>query len=188
LFGDVTRTSVFGIEGRGSTFVYLFDRSGSMSDFGGRPLAAAKEELLTSLQVLRATNQFQIIFYNHELASFNPYHPQPARLMFGDERTKEQAEQFVRQMRASGGTRHLEPLRVALKLAPDVVFFLTDGAQPELTAQQLEEIARLNRGTVIHAIEFGVGPATGTVNFMVKLAQQSGGRYVYMDVTQLPNR
>jgi von Willebrand factor type A domain len=188
LFSEVTRTSVFGLEGQGSTFVYLFDRSGSMSDFEGRPLAAAKAELLKSLQVLRATNQFQIIFYNHELAPFNPYHPQPPRLMFGDERTKEQAEQFVRQIRANGGTRHVEPLKLALRLAPDVVFFLTDAAEPELTAQQLEEIARLNRGTVIQAIEFGVGPAAGRDNFMMKLARQSGGRYVYVDVTQLPNR
>ncbi|MCY2988334.1 MAG: hypothetical protein NTY19_10795 [Planctomycetota bacterium] len=188
LFSEVTRTSVFGLEGQGSTFVYLFDRSGSMSDFDGRPLAAAKAELLKSLQVLHATNQFQIIFYNHELASFNPYHPQPPRLMFGDERTKEQAEQFVRQIRANGGTRHVEPLKLALRLAPDVVFFLTDAAEPELTVQQLEEIARLNRGTVIQAIEFGVGSPAGRDNFMMKLARQSGGRYVYVDVTQLPNR
>ena len=188
VLNEVTRTSVFGIEGQGSTFMYLFDRSGSMADFEGRPLAAAKAELLKSLESLRPTNQFQIIFYNHELAPFNPYQPQPPRLMFGDERTKEQAEQFVRQMRAGGGTRHMEPLRLALRLAPDVIFFLTDAADPQLTAQQLEEIVRMNRGSVIHTIEFGVGPAPDADNFMKKLSRQNAGRHVYVDVTQLPRQ
>ena len=177
---------MFGVEGQGTTFIYVFDRSGSTADFEGRPLAAEKAQLLKSLQELRPTNQFQIIFYNHELSVFNPYHPQPPRLMFGDEASKAQAEQFVRQIRAGGGTRHLEPLKQALRLAPDVIFFLTDAAEPELTARQLEEIERANRGSVIHTIEFGVGPAPGRINFMAKIAKQNAGQYVYVDVLRLP--
>jgi hypothetical protein len=40
------RVSVFGVEGTGTKFVYLFDRSSSMD---GAPLAAAKRQLLESL-------------------------------------------------------------------------------------------------------------------------------------------
>lgn len=43
--GGTARTEVFGVYGTGSRFVYVFDRSGSMSGHGGRPLAAAKREL-----------------------------------------------------------------------------------------------------------------------------------------------
>jgi hypothetical protein len=186
VFSNVTRLSVFGVEGQGSTFVYVFDRSGSMSEYEGRPLAAAKSELLKSLQVLRPTHQFQIIFYNHEMAVFNPFRPQPPRLMFGDDTSKAQAEQFVRQIRAAGGTKHMEPLKQALRLAPDVIFFLTDAAEPEITARELAEIESLNRGTVINTIEFGVGAAAEGDNFMKKLARQNAGRHVYVDVTQLP--
>ena len=60
-----TTTEVFGIQGTGTNFVYVFDRSGSMGGFGGRPLAAAKAELIDSLDSIGPNQQFQIIFYNH---------------------------------------------------------------------------------------------------------------------------
>ncbi|MCA9212494.1 MAG: hypothetical protein KDB27_05485, partial [Planctomycetales bacterium] len=41
-----TTTSVFGVSGTGSSFVYVFDRSASMK---GLPLAAAKQQLINSL-------------------------------------------------------------------------------------------------------------------------------------------
>ena len=62
--GGTTSTGVFGVEGEGSKFVYVFDRSGSMQGFQGRPLAAAKRELITSLESLESVHQFQVIFYN----------------------------------------------------------------------------------------------------------------------------
>jgi len=186
--GGDTKTYVFGVEGEGTVFLYVFDRSSSMSGFQGRPLAAAKSELLKSLRSLTSTNQFQIIFYNNRVSVFNPYDPQQPRLMFGDEGNKAMAEQFVRQITASGGTSHMEPLRLALRLAPDVVFFLTDAADPQLSPGQLRELRRLNSGTVVNTIEFGSGPFPGGDNFLMKLARQNDGRHVYVDVAKLPFR
>jgi hypothetical protein len=37
---EVTTATVFGIGGQGNTFAFVFDRSGSMSEYEGRPLAA----------------------------------------------------------------------------------------------------------------------------------------------------
>lgn len=65
LGGKVT-TEVFGVQGTGSVFVYVFDRSASMEDLGGRPLRAAKRQLKQSLASLGENQQFQIIFYNDE--------------------------------------------------------------------------------------------------------------------------
>jgi hypothetical protein len=98
------------------------------------------------------------------------------------------AEQFVRQITASGGTSHMEPLRLALRLAPDVIFFLTDAADPQLSPSQLRELHRLNSGTVVNTIEFGSGPFPGGDNFLMKLARQNDGRHVYVDVAKLPFR
>src|SRR5262245_26111248 len=56
-------TRVFGVRGRGTRFVYVFDRSSSME---GGPLLAAKRELIASLQNLQSVHQFQIIFYNQQ--------------------------------------------------------------------------------------------------------------------------
>ncbi len=186
--GTGNSTYLFGIQGEGSLFVYVFDRSDSMNGFEGRPLAAAKAELINSIRMLSSTQQFQIIFYNHDVTVFHPNPSQSPRLMFADEGTKDLAEQFIRNLPATGGTQHVPALRQALLLAPDVIFFLTDADDPQLTARQLEDLRRINRGTVIHAIEFGTGPFIGGDNFLMRLARQSNGRHTYIDVTRLPAR
>ena len=67
------KTNVFGVEGEGTKFVYVFDRSASMSEPNGRPLAMAKTALNDSLNSLDRIHQFQIIFFNHtEPRIFNP--------------------------------------------------------------------------------------------------------------------
>ncbi len=186
--GKGDKTYLFGTEGEGSLFVYVFDRSDSMNGYEGRPLAAAKAELVNSIKLLKATSQFQIIFYNNEVTAFQPNPGQQPRLMFADDGTKALAERFVRQLPALGSTEHMKPLQLALRLAPDVIFFLTDAADPQLSARQLDQLRRMNAGTVIHTIEFGPGPFAGGDNFLMKLARQNNGRHTYVDVTRLPGR
>jgi len=159
-----------------------------MNGYEGRPLAASKAELIRSLQSLQAVHQFQIIFYNSQVTAFNPSPSQPPQLMFATEQNKALAAQFIRNVPADNGTRHMEPLRLALRLAPDVVFFLTDAGEPQLSPADLESLRRLNVGTVINAIEFGTGPDPGGDNFLARLARQNDGQHVYVDVTRLPGR
>ncbi|RCS40735.1 hypothetical protein DTL42_25575 [Bremerella cremea] len=179
--GKEGKTSVFGAEGKGTKFVYVFDRSGSMN---GAPLDAAKAELLKSLNDLDKMHQFAIIFYNQEPFVFSPRGDRP-RLVFADEQGKNLAKQFVGGVIASGGTKHVDALKIALKMNPDVVFFLTDADQPTLLPHELEEIHRLNRGISIHAIEFGYGKYDGRRNFLVKLAEGNDGQHVYVDISGL---
>jgi hypothetical protein len=187
--GSVT-TGVFGAEATGNKFVYVFDRSSSMLGFEGRPLQAAKAELLRSLADLGKTQQFQIVFYNDQPSVFNPFAPQQPRMMFADERGKSDAENFVIGIDGSGGTKHMEAMRLALNMNPDVIFFLTDAAEPQLTASELEYVASRNDriGATIHTIEFGSGPYRGDDNFLVKLARANRGKHVYVDIARLPNR
>jgi hypothetical protein len=186
--GSQAQTSIFGSHGTGAKFVYVFDRSNSMNDFEGRPLSGAKRELIASLADLERIHQFQIVFYNERLAVFNPHYPQSPRMEFGDATTKRRAEEFVRRMEAGGGTRHMDALKLALGMRPDVIFFVTDAGEPRLSAKELEDILRRNErvGARINAIEFGVGPAAGGTNFLVQLAEQNHGEHVYVDVTKLP--
>ena len=184
-FGGQARTTVYGLQGEGSKFLYVFDRSGSMSGYGGRPLRSAQAELIASLNDLESTHQFQIIFYNEEPQVFRPDGRSP-RLVFGDEQGKSRAQRFVRSIIASGGTRHLEPLLLSLRMRPDVVFFLTDAEEPRLSADELLRIRNNNKGTQIHAIEFGFGPTTGEDNFLKRLARQNGGQHAYVDISKLP--
>ncbi len=186
--GNQARTSVFGAEGTGNKFVYVFDRSASMDGYEGRPLAAAKRELIASLGDLDQIHQFQIIFYNELPTVFNPTYPQPPRMLFGDSATKRLAQHFVRGIIAAGGTAHLAALKLAVGMQPDVIYFLTDAGDPQMSASEMEEIRRRNArtGACLNVIEFGAGPRSGGANFLVQLAQQNRGLYVYVDVTRLP--
>jgi hypothetical protein len=178
------RTGVFGASGEGRKFVYVFDRSASMDGHGGAPLAAAKRELLASLNDLDQTHQFQIIFYNERPRVFNPTGVL-GRLVFGTDQNKNLAEKFVGSITADGATQHEEALAMALKMAPDVIFFLTDADEPRMSGEQLARLVRLNKGTAINAIEFGFGAQVERDNFLVKLAKQNAGQHVYVDVSKL---
>ncbi len=187
--GNYARTSIFGAEGTGNKLVYVFDRSASTDGYQGRPLAAAKRELIASLDDLQDIHQFQIVFYNERPTVFNPSYPQPPRMLFGDSPTKRLAKNFVRGIVSAGSTRHLEALKLALGMRPDVIFFLTDAGEPQLSANQVDEVRQRNLrvGAQINTIEFGAGPNPGGRNFLVRLADENGGQYVYVDVTRLPS-
>jgi hypothetical protein len=182
--GGAARTQVFGVAGEGARFVYVFDRSGSMDGFQGRPLAAAKSQLLASLDDLDRVHQFQIIFYNEQPQLFNPDRGTP-QLVWADQTGKDKARRFVRSIRARGGTRHVDALLLALNMHPDVIFFLTDADEPQLTVDELALIRRRNQGTSIHAIEFGFGARSSRDNFLARLARENGGRHAYVDVSRL---
>ncbi|WP_425615684.1 hypothetical protein NA78x_005614 [Anatilimnocola sp. NA78] len=184
--GSQAETSVFGVRGRGSKFVYVFDRSASMSGYEGRPLAGAKHELLASLQSLDKIHQFQVIFYNDKPHVMNLTPGQSAQLVFGDEQGKKLAANFIGGVVADGGTRHMEALLLALQMRPDVIFFLTDADEPRLSSTELKKIRDRSRGASINTIEFGSGPSSGRYTFLRQLADENNGKHAYVDVTSLP--
>ncbi len=177
--GNKTKTSFFGVEGSGSSFVYVVDRSDSMNAYDAAPLRYAKRELLKSLESLNEYNQFQIVFYNDSLS------PMSRKMFFATDADKRRATHFVRTMPGDGGTAHLPALRQALNMSPEVIFFLTDADDPRLTLPQLQEIrerAELSR-TTIHAVQFNSGPPSNDGNWIRVLAEMNRGTYKYIDVT-----
>lgn len=182
--GGEGRTGVFGTEGKGYKFVYVFDRSASMGGSGRNALAAAKTELLASLDNLEKTHQFQIIFYNEQVFKFNPS-GDPDRLIFATDQNKALARKFVASITPDDGTDHEKALSAAIKLRPDVIFFLTDADEPKIWPAQLARLHRMAAGITINCIEFGFGPQTDRDNFLVQLARQNGGAHAYVDVSKL---
>lgn len=180
-----TTTQVFGVAGTGATFVYVFDRSESMKTAGGAPLRALKSELIRSLDTLTERQQFQIIFYNDDAEVFKPMGDRVG-LVTGEKGTIARAKQFVRNTTAIGGTEHEGALKMALRLAPEVVFFLTDAKIQTMSDAQLDEISRRaeSAGTTIHGIQFGTGPQPND-SFVGRLAKRNRGGYRYVDVTGL---
>jgi len=175
-----TTTSVFGVTGKGSTFVYVFDRSESMT---GAALRRAKEELNQSLRTLTEHQQFQIIFYNHRPRAFSPDGAR-AGLVLGEPSVIDRATRYVDSIVAVGGTEHGAALKMAFRLAPDVVFFLTDAKIQTMSDAEMDQLSRRaeDAGTVLHGIQFGSGPEPGN-SFLKQLAKRNRGGYQYLDVT-----
>jgi hypothetical protein len=180
-------SKLFGLEARGAKFVYVFDRSGSMSEFRGRPLRSAKEELIASLADLDERNQFYVIFYNEEPRLLQ-LGPTKGRLVFATPDNKQVANDFISGIQADGGTNHVAALDIALRLRPDVIFLLTDG--DEASDPSPDEIRRLERsnggGASINVIQFSPSPRPGST--LVQLAKQNRGQHLFIDVNKLGER
>jgi hypothetical protein len=176
------KVSVFGVEGTGNKFVYVFDRSSSME---GAPLSVAKRQLIESLNSLDTVHQFHIIFFNHRLRMFDVTSG-GRRIAFASERNKKLAANFVGGITADGGTDRFAALKQALAFRPDVIFFLTDADDPMSTSEMTDlEQVYSRSGTAICVIEFGRTPTAPQKNFLTELAGQSGGKYGYVNTAKL---
>ncbi len=181
------KTNVFGIEGSGNSFVYVFDRSESMNGYEGAPLRMAKRELAQSLESLTSVNQFQLIFYNDTPSPYRGSLSRTRGLIFATDSEKQSASIFVKGIGGSGGTEHLPALRIGVNLGSDVIFFLTDAADPSLKQSEVDDLTErcLTRRTTIHSIEFGTGPSPGNDRWIEQLARRTGGKYRYLDVMSI---
>lgn len=179
-------TTFMGLRGTGTSFVYVLDRSASMLEFEGAPMRFAKRELLNSIQSLTPKNQFQVVFYNESPGSLNPG-ASGGKLLQANELNKDKAVRFVKAIAAQGGTEHIPGLKMGLSFTPDVLFFLTDAAEPAMSEAQLLELqARADRSlTTIHAIQFNRGPETNDGGWIRALAEMNRGSYRYVDILSL---
>jgi len=187
--GDEATTMLFGISGSGTHFVYVFDRSDSMNGFAGRPLRAAKSELIKSLGSLTERQQFQIIFYNEQPRPFS-LPGVPMAMVRAEPSNLSLAQNYIRSITAYGGTEHESALKLALRMGPDVIFFLTDARIPRLSESDLQtlQIRASSSGTTIHCIEFGSDNGAPSDSFLIDLANMNQGQYRYINVQDLGNQ
>lgn len=181
-----TDATFMGLRGSGSSFVYVLDRSASMADSEGAPMRFAKKELLRSIQSLKDKNQFQIVFYNESPGSLNPSSA-GGRMLSANELNKDRAMRFVQAITPLGGTEHIPGLKMGLSFSPNVVFFLTDAAEPAMRESQLIEIQdRADRSlTTIHTVQFNRGPAENDGGWIRQLAEMNRGTYRYVDILSI---
>lgn len=181
-----TTASFMGLRGTGANFVYVLDRSASMEEFGGAPMRFAKSELMKSIASLSDKNQFQVVFYNESPGSLSPS-TTGGKLLAANETNKDRAGRFIKAIKPLGGTEHIPGLKMGLSFGPDVLFFLTDAAEPAMTESQLIEIqSRAERTlTTIHTVQFNRGPAPNDGGWIRELAERNRGTYRYVDISNL---
>jgi hypothetical protein len=170
-------TVFFQVPAQARSVVYVIDRSGSMG-IAGR-LALARRELLASMQRLPADTRFQIIPYNR--------HAEPLRiaghsgLLPANGRNKEVAARLIDALVPEGATEHVAALKAALRLEPEVIYFLTDA--DDLRPDEVRALTRLNHGrTTIHAIELNSTNRDRDDMPLHVLARENRGWYRAVDV------
>lgn len=161
----------FGIGGKGGTFVYVVDLSGSMNEEG--KWERARAELLRSIEHLTENQKYYIIFYNdgwYPMAADTPIESSAKNI----DRTR----RWVNRLWPGGGTYPLEALLHALKLDPDAVYFLSDGRFDPMVIEMLRMQNPSSTGQIpIHTIAF---VNQETIGIMKQIAQQSGGKFRFV--------
>ena len=181
--GGPRGAAFMGARDEGMKVIFVIDASGSMTSYNA--MQVAKSALMSSLQSLDERQQFLLIFYEDKPQVIHLKDELKPTLAYATEINKTLARQKIAGIQPGSGTDHLPAIELAMKLNPDVIFFLTDALDPPLWPRDLEKIKLTNGGRIrIHAIEFGQGPEVNRTNFLHRLAQQNGGTHRYHDVTR----
>jgi len=171
-------TEFFGATERASSFAYVIDYSGSMSNKNA--LRIAKSELLSSLDRLPPDARFTVIFYNIRATVFADENGTPG-LMPATRENKERLRARLVAIRPDGVTDHARALRAAFAVKPEAIFFLTDAER--LEGGEVEALHHEAGAIRIQAVEFGDGPSTGGASPLRDLATATGGAYRRVDLS-----
>ncbi len=162
----------FGIGGKGGSFVYVVDVSGSMNEAGKHE--RARYELLRSIEHLNEDQRYYIIFYN------DGWYPMAAdKPVLATAKQVDRTRRWVNRVWPGGGTYPLEALLHALSLEPDAVYFLSDGRFDPAVIEALRVQNPPSSGQIpIHTIAF---VNQETIGIMRMIAKNSGGKFRFVE-------
>ncbi|WP_437204609.1 vWA domain-containing protein [Planctomicrobium sp. SH664] len=177
-FGNGSGSDFFGVKGVGNNVVFVVDASRSMYYPHPGPavnrFGRVKLELLRTISQMTESQRFFIIFFNDQPL------PMPAeRLMEATLSSKKRYLEWMVNVPAAKGTIPDGALLLALRLRPDVIYFLTDG---NFEKRVVRSITEANLGRVpIHTIGFGddVGE-----EHLREIATLNSGRYKFISAEE----
>jgi hypothetical protein len=175
---------VFGNGGNAHEIVFLCDATGSMLN----KMATLKDELNKAVVGLRPIQSFDIIFYQDvKVEQFQK------NLVPATPEIKRKAGAYLEGVTSEGVTDPIPALTAALKLKPQLLYFLTDAADFPDTKAVTDTIAQYNKDNKIkiNTILFVEDKTEHEKNIeseglMKSIAEKSGGRFrwVEMDAIQ----
>jgi Ca-activated chloride channel family protein len=159
--------------------VFVLDTSGSMDEAG--KMEKARAALLFGVRSLRPADRFNVINFAGE------EHLMTTGLLQADERGRATGEEFIKQLRPTGGTNINGALVAAMAQfdraeRPRILVFMTDGRPTvgETKPERIAENARAARVPGVRLFTFGVGYDVNTA-LLDKLAAENGGVAEYVE-------
>ena len=169
--GDRRGVDFFPINESSGRYVFVVDGSKSMNHPYHGPaksrLGRVKVELWRTIYRMSAEQKFFILFFNTRAV------PMPATaLRSGGAEGQTDLFNWTAHVRADGRTDPQEALLMAVRLQPDVIYFLTDG---EFNYKVVREVSEANFGGIkINTISLGDDSAA---RFLEEMATRNGGSY-----------
>ena len=181
--GDGSGTSFFGLDAAGQKFVFVVDASGSMrrpfAGPGKTLLGRVKMEILKCVTQMSPDQEFYIVFFNDHAI------PMPAdELVKATPDAQRHYLYWMASAKAGGNTEPEKALSIAMKLQPDVIYFLTDGAFKHRVIEHVRESNR--RQATVHTVSFGGDERAN--EFMQRIATENGGTFHYVSPTAIRSR
>lgn len=179
--GLASGPAFFPMEKPTGRYVFVVDCSKSMNHRYPGPaktrLGRVKVELWKTIYQMSPEQKFFIVFFN------TAAHPMPATQMTsggppspGAPSVHPELFQWTVGIRAEGLTDPQDALLMAVRMQPDVIYFLTDG---EFNYRVVRDVTRANfAGVTIHTISLGDNSGA---RFLEEIALANGGAYRHID-------
>jgi von Willebrand factor type A domain len=161
----------FGTRARADTVIFIVDMSGSME---GHRFDRATEELTHSLNLLQPSQKFFIFFYNG--VTYPMWEMRAAKMQPATTGNRNKAIKWIKAFHAEGDTAPEDAIERALKMKPQVIYFLTDGEIPNTTRSTAQRFNTEHK-TVIHTIAFEY---EGGAEQLRGIAADSKGKYRFV--------
>ena len=163
--------SFFGTKSKGTRFVFVIDKSGSMGD--KKKFIRAKRELIKTLRSLPKNSRFMIYFFD-EGSEQMPVN----NMMAAVPRNISWAEDWVNSVGMGGGTDPRKALKSGFSLKPDTVWLLTDGVfnnesgvLAQIRSANPKSIARINTLAIMDR---------GGEKVLKQIAKENDGTYRFV--------
>ncbi|MEP0844716.1 MAG: hypothetical protein HRF43_18615 [Phycisphaerae bacterium] len=167
-------TTFFGAAGNAYRVVYVVDVSASLRIY----LSDVKKQLISSIQALTPSQQFQIITNQFDRTAKADAIREfaPNRLVYATEKNKREAVGFVNALRVETGVFDpLGTLRRAHQLQPELIYLLSDGDYPNVADDLLKLVKDLNARHPAKITAISFDPAPRSRGLLEAVTRQTGG-------------
>ncbi len=161
---------------------YVVDCSGSM----GGVFSRVKRKLTESIDSLQPDQYFYMLFFGGDKL----FEYGDGRLTRATPQAKSAAGEFIKSIQPAGATNTMEAMERAIQVrdggnkSPSIIYFLTDGF--ELTSDDgyrfIQKILNIRKSfaPAVKINTIGFWPQDGDRRILEKIAEQTGGEFVYI--------